>query len=146
MPRLDGYTKIAEFEDHNLAALIRARLESEGIQVVIPYEFTSALRIPFVFRSQVLYVRDEDEQAALDFIEHGAPIDDELGDPEYDDDEVMTNAGEEVAACPNCAAITVRLLPAPLMPSLLSIFVPGYSLESIPSRWHCLACDEVWQE
>lgn len=143
MAELPGHVKIGTFADHNLAALVRSRLETAGIDVVAPFEHTSALRIPFVSGRLKLYVREEDEATAWAV----------LNDPEYavdddaeDMDDEEEDVGEDEYACPHCGSRSLRLLPAPLWPIFLSIVLPRYSLDRIPSRWHCHDCDQLWEE
>lgn len=137
-----GHVIIGTFHDPNLAALVRSRLENEGIQVIVPFEHTNALRIPFVSSTLKLYVREEDEVSAL------AVLDDPAAEADGDSSEVDTLTSEEDGeyACPHCQSASIRLLPAPVIPSLLAMIVPGYSMRDIPSRWHCNSCDQVWEE
>lgn len=139
MRQLPGHVTIGSFADHNLAALVRSRLEHAGINVVVPFEHTSALRIPFVSGRLNLFVREEDEEAAL------RALNESEVDSEYDDPASADVESEGAYVCPHCGSGALRLLPSPLLPTLLSIVLPRYSLDDIPSRWHCQTCDKVWE-
>jgi hypothetical protein len=141
MRDIPGHVNIGTFADHNLAAIVRSRLEDAGISVVIPYEHTSALRIPFVSGKLNLFVREEDENAAWAVLQGEA---DEIENADWEGQ--PGPAAEGSYLCPHCSSDALRLLPAPLWPTFLSIVLPGYSLDRIPSRWHCLHCDQVWEE
>ena len=141
MRQLSGHVTIGSFADHNLAALVRSRLEDAGIHVVVPFEHTSALRIPFVSGRLDLFVREEDEDAAL-LVLNESDVDEDYDDSEIEDAE--SEGDDDDYVCPHCGSDALRLLPAPILPILLSIVAPRYSLENVPSRWHCQSCDQVW--
>lgn len=142
---MTGHVMIGAFHDANLAALVRSRLESQGIDVITPFEHTNALRLPFVSGPMKLYVREEDEAAAKALLDEPA-IDEDS--PELDSEihgEAAPGTTEEFV-CPKCGSNAIRLLPAPLLSSFLSLVLPRYSIEDIPSRWHCSGCDAISSE
>lgn len=136
---------IGTFHDPNLAALVRSRLESEGIKVLMPFEHTNALRIPFFSGAVKLYVREEDETAALAVLDESA-IDEDPAAIHGEMDPEATATDDADYACPKCGSGAIRLLPAPLWSSFLSLVLPRYSIDDIPSRWHCQGCDAIWSE
>ena len=142
----DDYVLLDAFPDGNVAAMVRARLEAEGIPVRVPNEYTAALNIPFVDNRVRIYVpadREREAHAVLsgEAVAHwrGDALDDD--DDEHDDDDETEWEGERASdQCPACGAHGEAQTPG-FIETFFDIV-----LGSAAHRYRCPNCNETWRE
>lgn len=143
----EDYVLLDAFADGNVAAMVRARLEAEGIPVQSPNEYTAALNIPFVDNRVRLYVpadREREAHAVLsgEAVAHWRGDALSADDDDAHDDDDDGEYGDERASdqCPACGAAG-EAQPPGFVETFFDVI-----LGSAAHRYRCNACGETWRE
>ena len=141
----ESYTKIGEFADGALLAMVKHRLEIEGIPAFTEDRTAGVLKVMLVTGNVALYVPDEFAEAALRIVEGDFPEHDGEDYQEGEEGEEL-EWEEEIPECPECGSSDVIRRVTVMEAVFFPLTFIGIRLSDDPrTPWRCRHCSYKWK-